>query len=477
MSELPRKAKVDRSPRLVGLAYAAGIGATALVSLAIVGIASRRVLLQDLRNYLRRTAETASASLDGDQVAAFRDSSQTGTAEYANASRPLRTLLQSNPDIRYAYVGRLRGDSMFYVLDGDQTGDPAYVMEPDVPTGGERQVWETRQTVVEGQPSRTAWGEGIRAYAPVYDRQRRMVGYVGVTMSAHNYRLWIQHVSEATLAAVAVAVALATLAGFGVARTERARSVAELEILRAKDLADAATRAKSQFVANMSHEIRTPMNGVLGFAELLAASPLDDQQRLYVETVRRSAGSLLTVVDDVLELSTIEAGRMTVERAPFAVDAVLLDVVGSLKAVAAERGISLHVDKMLGPDCPVMGDAGRVRHILLKLVGNAIKFTERGTVRLTATRMASDRSGIRFAVVDTGIGIAPEQLDQIFGDFIQADGSMARRFGGIGLGLAISKRLAELMGGSIGVDSRLGVGSTFWLLLPLEPMPGAAIAD
>ena len=251
----------------------------------------------------------------------------------------------------------------------------------------------------------------------------------------------------------------------------------EHALREARDVAEAASRAKSQFLANMSHEIRTPMNGVLGMTELLLGTPLTDRQKRFAEAVYRSGEALLDIINDILDLSKIEAGRLELDTSDFSVRAMVEDVFELLAPRAHQKQIELAYRVAAGVPAALAGDPLRLRQVLTNLVGNAIKFTERGEVVLEVgvVEATARRVRLRFSVRDTGMGMKPEAVQRLFGVFMQADQSMSRRYGGSGLGLAISKHLVELMGGAITVDSRLGEGSTFRFEVPLARGNEAAL--
>ncbi len=248
----------------------------------------------------------------------------------------------------------------------------------------------------------------------------------------------------------------------------------------AKDAAEAADRAKGEFLAIMSHELRTPINGVLGFARLLRDSPLNDEQRGNLEMIEDSAQALEALISDILDLSKIEAGKFEVESSPFALRRCLEQVCQLLQPRAREAGLTLEARIATEVPAIVNGDQLRLRQILQNLIGNAIKFTERGGITLTVdcvrteTLPGDTRRAVRlqFAVSDTGIGIPPDKLALLFKPFSQVDTSARRRRGGTGLGLIIAKRLCEHMGGAISVESRPGEGSTFYFTIMVSYQPG-----
>jgi PAS domain S-box-containing protein len=243
------------------------------------------------------------------------------------------------------------------------------------------------------------------------------------------------------------------------------RDAIQAELMQARDRAEAAANAKAQFLANMSHELRTPLTAIVGFSGLLSAHDgLPPQARHWVARVDEASKALLGIVNDVLDFSKLEAGGVKLDLEPFDPRRLAVDTVALVAEQAVRKVVELSIDVDESVPAFVLGDSGRLRQVLLNLLSNAVKFTGQGEVDVRIYPVC-DRIG--FSVSDTGIGIPDEAVGQLFQRFVQADGSISRKFGGTGLGLAISKRLVEMMGGEIGVDSRLGEGSTFWFTVPL----------
>ena len=392
-----------------------------------------------------------------------------------DAERALAALIAALPEAVGAQVGGIRGDTMTVLAEKVDDQLPAGtrlqsgVGQSRLIPAEIRAAWAAGHPYVESLESRLGWAAGFHAFAPIRTVGGVLNGFVAVTADARRYARWDADLRDTMLLGIATALAVALLAGLGVYRVETSRAESAAKLVEAKESAEATARSRGEFLANMSHEIRTPLHGVLGMTEALLASPHTEADRRALSVINRSASSLLGILNDILDYSKLEAGRVDLVHGPFDPRALVDDVTDLFAVRAEEKSLDLAVRETARSDSWPVGDAARIRQVLLNLVGNAVKFTETGSIQIELSTVAIGRQtvALRIAVRDTGIGIAPEVQARVFEQFSQADSSTARRFGGTGLGLTISRHLVLLMGGTVSVSSVPGRGSEFAVNLQL----------
>ncbi|OGI06789.1 MAG: hypothetical protein A2Y40_00920 [Candidatus Margulisbacteria bacterium GWF2_35_9] len=419
------------------------------------------------------TAKVAEASINGETVKSLRAVPEDeGTVAYDSIKSRLFKLAEINVDIQFAYICAQKGDKIYFMVDSEPVGSDDYS-----PAGQEyyeadddfRRAFEEGNTIIT-EPATDRWGTWVSILVPMKNNKTgEVIAVFGMDYPAETFA--IEAKQNTIQAGVNVFFALIIFFTFYIVFNKNSQlrkeqnklKHSEEELIKAKEVAESATKAKSEFLANMSHEIRTPMNAIIGFSGLVKKTDLTLKQLDYVNKIDSSANSLLGVINDILDFSKIEAGKLEIESVDFKLDQVISNIVDVISIKAAEKNIELLNNIKNDVPCSLIGDPLRLGQVIINLVNNAVKFTEKGHILIKVELIEKDfdRCRIKFSVNDSGIGMTKEQMDKLFFAFSQADSSITRKFGGTGLGLTICKNLVEMMNGKIYVESELGIGSTF----------------
>jgi signal transduction histidine kinase len=494
-AEPSSRRRVWRRPWITGLLTGVGIAGAAAVSLVVMSVAMRQVLLEDLRTYLRRTAESTAALIDASSHAELATAAQTNSPPYVALVRPLRIVLQTDPDIRFAYTGIVRGDTMHYILDGDTSAQQAKVMERDVPTAGEIETSRSGRTVVESAPSPTEWGTGIRAYAPLSGVTSAPYPYVGITIDAERFDAWLRRVYSAALKSWLVAALIATLVGLRTARAERRREKAEHDVIEMREAAlvsaeerhalEQRLQARQKMEAlgtlagGVAHDFNNLLTIILGHAELLQEDVAPGTELADSATAIRTAA---TRARDVVRRILLFAKPEAEHRRPVDLVPIVDETVQLLRSTLPA---SMQLQWMPPASAIVAeADPAQMTQVLMNLAMNARQALcdERGVVRLSVDSLTlAPNEAMRLAVTpgryacirvqDNGSGMSEAVRQRVFEPFFTTKPLEQ----GTGLGLSVVDGVVRGHAGAVDVTSTPGVGSTFTLYLPAtDAEPDAA---
>jgi signal transduction histidine kinase len=463
-------------PRAIGLSAFAVLVVATLVSVAGVRHTARDAIDQEVRENLARLAAAIASTIDAEAHAELTDPGQEPGPVYAALADPLSAVIRKTPGVRFVYTLRPVGERLVFVVDGTPVGDAdadgvedhSFLME--VYEDADPAAWQavrTSSVVVTSEPYTDLWGTFLSGFAPLRRVDGRVDGVVGVDVSAAEYHRRLDEVDRAAAWALLPGLLISTCVGLLAWATAR-RMVARAREVEAHRLdAERANRAKSALLANISHELRTPLTAIKGFVEVAADGRATPEERAEaITTVRDNADHLLALINDLLDMSKVEAGAISIEPVEVDLRELVRTAVAPVRLRAHDKMIALEVEGAEGlPERAVL-DPTRTRQILLNLLTNAVKFTDHGRVRLS---LSASGGMLEFRVEDTGPGMDAGQLSRLFQPFSQVGGSADKRREGTGLGLAISQHLAGLMGGRVSVESAPGHGSAFTARIPFSP--------
>lgn len=457
----------------------------ALPMLATIFNMHRRtdLILQDsIRLQLLGAARAVAQEVDPALHETFTSPAQESSGDYNGQiirMNGVKTALDVKGMIKFVYTCILKDGVIHFVLDttpegdADQDGkdDKSHVMEVyEEPSETLWSVLKSGEPSVDQTPYQDRWGTFMSAYAPVFNKSGEVIAAAGVDMALTDFQLQRSGIRDIAIISTLGALCLSFIGALGVSAYHRRLQRSISQVVAAGEAIMSSARIKTDFLASMSHELRTPMNAVLGMTELLSDTPLDSKQRSFLSTIQKAGESLLNTLSDILDFTQLDEGRIELARVPVSPGGILNDLQSLFRKEIQAKSLAFGVG--IDARCPerFVGDPAHVRQMLRHLIMNAIKFTDAGsiTVQVLPVTLQGGRLGIQFTVRDTGIGISSQQQNLLFQPFFQGDGSTKRRYGGTGIGLAICKRICDAMGGKIWVESVLGEGSAFHVVIPVE---------
>jgi signal transduction histidine kinase len=469
------------NPKVVGVLAIVVFALPMLVAIWNLYQRANSILEGEIREDLLAAARSVAQGIDVEMHSTFvrpeQESSDTYVRQIEKMDR-VKAALDVRGLIKFVYTCTVKGDKIHFVLDTTPAGDvdhdgvddKAHVM--DVYQTPSEVLWTVLNTGVaaaDSEPYTDQWGTFMSGYAPLFDSRHQVVGAVGVDLALTDFELRQSGLGHVAILSALGAVCLSVVAGLGVAAYHQRLQRSVNHLLVAGEAAMAAVRTKADFLASMSHELRTPMNAVLGMTELLRDTKLDDRQTSFLGTIQSSGESLLNTITDILDFSQLDVGQMKAEQVPVDVRAIIDALHSQSKSELSAKGLSFEPE--INPALPrhILGDPTHVKQVLRHLIMNAIKFTSSGGIKVRATSETEGGVSIlHLCVMDTGIGMDAAQQAELFRPFFQADSATTRRHGGTGIGLAICKRLCDVMKGRIWVASQPGKGSEFHVIIPAE---------